>query len=120
MFTSGTFFTRNHRSRYRGDSARGGITMARGGVTRRLALAWSSAFSAFVALLPARAVADTIRRRLPWAAGATDRPDHIDNRPGYLFFEPAEAAFIEAAVARLIPSDSTGPGAIEAGIPRFI
>jgi gluconate 2-dehydrogenase gamma chain len=33
---------------------------------------------------------------------------------------PPKAAFIEAAVARLIPSDSTGPGAVEAAVPRFI
>lgn len=38
----------------------------------------------------------------------------------YVFFNPAEAAFIEAAVARLIPKDETGPGAIEAGVPNYI
>lgn len=36
------------------------------------------------------------------------------------FFNPGEWAFIKAAVARLIPSDDTGPGAIEAGVPEFI
>ena len=36
------------------------------------------------------------------------------------FFNAAEWAFISAAVARLIPSDATGPGAIEAGVPEFI
>jgi len=94
--------------------------MSRLGVTRRLALAWGTAFSAFTAMLPSRSLAETIRRRLPFAAGATDRPDRIDERPGYVFFTPAEAAFIEAAVARLIPNDATGPGAVEAGVPRFI
>ncbi len=48
------------------------------------------------------------------AAGAGASPDT------YIFFNPEEAAFIEAAVARLIPSDETGPGAIEAGVPFFI
>jgi gluconate 2-dehydrogenase gamma chain len=38
----------------------------------------------------------------------------------YIFFNPAEATFIEAAVARLIPSDETGPGAVEAGVPNYI
>jgi gluconate 2-dehydrogenase gamma chain len=38
----------------------------------------------------------------------------------YVFFNPAEATFIEAAVARLIPSDETGPGALEAGVPNYI
>jgi gluconate 2-dehydrogenase gamma chain len=38
----------------------------------------------------------------------------------YLFFNPAEAAFIEAALARLIPKDETGPGAMEAAVPEYI
>jgi gluconate 2-dehydrogenase gamma chain len=38
----------------------------------------------------------------------------------YLFFRPDEARFIEAAVARLIPADANGPGAIEAGVPHFL
>ncbi|MDQ6629025.1 MAG: gluconate 2-dehydrogenase subunit 3 family protein, partial [Pseudomonadota bacterium] len=36
------------------------------------------------------------------------------------FFSPAEAAFMDAAVDRLIPSDALGPGAVEAGVPVFI
>lgn len=93
--------------------------MTRGGVTRRVALTWGTTVSTLI--IAARgALAETIRRKLPWAAGAADRPDRVDERPGYIFFSPAEAVFIEAAVARLIPSDSTGPGAMEAGIPRFI
>jgi gluconate 2-dehydrogenase gamma chain len=39
---------------------------------------------------------------------------------GYAFFSGEEAAFIEAAVARLIPNDDLGPGALEAGVPYFI
>ena len=38
----------------------------------------------------------------------------------YTFFTPAESAFIEAAVARLIPADGLGPGALEADVPYFI
>jgi gluconate 2-dehydrogenase gamma chain len=38
----------------------------------------------------------------------------------YMFFRPDEARFIEAAVARLIPADANGPGAIEAGVPHFL
>ena len=90
------------------------------GVSRRLALRLGGAFSALAWLVPRSALAETIRRRLPWAADQSDRPDRIDDRPGYVFLSPAEAAFIEAAVARLIPSDATGPGALEAGVPRFI
>ena len=38
----------------------------------------------------------------------------------YLFFNAAEARFIEAAVERLIPPDEIGPGALEAGVPNYI
>lgn len=37
-----------------------------------------------------------------------------------VYFHAEEWVFIQAAVARLIPSDDTGPGAIEAGVPEFI
>jgi gluconate 2-dehydrogenase gamma chain len=74
--------------------------------------------------------ADPSRRRfLQFAGGAgvatalLPSPAHgqaQEEKSAYLFFNPAEAAFIEAAVARLIPSDDTGPGAIEAGVPSYI
>jgi gluconate 2-dehydrogenase gamma chain len=38
----------------------------------------------------------------------------------YLFLNAEEAAFIEAAVARLIPADDRWPGALEAGVPNYI
>jgi len=38
----------------------------------------------------------------------------------YIFLNPAEAAFIENAVARLIPADTDWPGAFEAGVPNYI
>jgi gluconate 2-dehydrogenase gamma chain len=38
----------------------------------------------------------------------------------YLFFNTQEAAFIEAAVARLIPKDEQWGGALEAGVPNYI
>ena len=38
----------------------------------------------------------------------------------YMFLQREEAAFIEAAVARLIPADELGAGALEAGVPSFI
>jgi len=38
----------------------------------------------------------------------------------YGWLTPTEAAFIEAAVARLIPADELGPGAKEAGVSFFI
>lgn len=39
---------------------------------------------------------------------------------GYRFFTAPEAAFIEAAVDRLIPPDEIGPGAVQAGVPTYI
>lgn len=36
------------------------------------------------------------------------------------FFTTDEWAFVNAASARLIPSDSLGPGAVEAGVPEYI
>jgi gluconate 2-dehydrogenase gamma chain len=38
----------------------------------------------------------------------------------YLFFNSQEAAFIEAAVARLIPKDDQWGGALEAGVPHYM
>lgn len=38
----------------------------------------------------------------------------------YTFFNPDDAAFIEAAVERLIPADRHGPGALQTGVPIFI
>jgi gluconate 2-dehydrogenase gamma chain len=38
----------------------------------------------------------------------------------YSFFNADEAAFIEGAVARLIPADEIGPGALEADVPAYI
>jgi gluconate 2-dehydrogenase gamma chain len=41
-------------------------------------------------------------------------------RGAYSFLTIPEARFIESAVARIIPSDTLGPGALEAGVPYFI
>jgi len=38
----------------------------------------------------------------------------------YVFFSTEEAAFIEAAVSRLIPADEQWPGALEAAVPNYI
>lgn len=38
----------------------------------------------------------------------------------YTYFNSTEAAFMESAVARLIPSDELGPGGLEAGCAYFI
>ena len=38
----------------------------------------------------------------------------------YVFFSAEEAAFIEAAVSRLIPADEPWPGALEAAVPNYM
>lgn len=45
-----------------------------------------------------------------------------DSQQGYkpAFFTECEWAFVLAVCDRLIPSDSTGPGAIELGVPEFV
>ena len=49
---------------------------------------------------------------------ASDTAKQADYQP--TFFTPEEWAFVQAAVARLIPADDRGPGALEAGVPEFI
>ena len=66
-------------------------------------------------VIPASALA----RDYPWRPNSADAPTPTSGA-NYQFFRPEEAAFIEAAVARLIPSDETGPGAHEAGVAFFI
>ncbi|MBV8400581.1 MAG: gluconate 2-dehydrogenase subunit 3 family protein [Acetobacteraceae bacterium] len=59
---------------------------------------------------------------LGWVAREGPTPaDAAEPAPTiYLFFNPEEAAFVEAAVARLIPRDEQWGGALEAGVPNFI
>jgi gluconate 2-dehydrogenase gamma chain len=59
------------------------------------------------------------RGAVPWQEGAADSPRE-PSPEGYLFLTAVEQAFITAAVARLIPNDPTGPGAVEAGVPFFL
>jgi gluconate 2-dehydrogenase gamma chain len=47
-------------------------------------------------------------------------PRSAAQAPVYMFFTQPEAAFVEAAVAQLIPADELGPGAKEAGVATFI
>lgn len=58
----------------------------------------------------------------PPAAPAMDMPAASSTATAYtyVFFNPVEIAFIEAAVARLIPKDDLGPGALEAGVSYYI
>jgi gluconate 2-dehydrogenase gamma chain len=49
---------------------------------------------------------------------STERADSSAYSPTY--FNAAEWAFINAAVARLIPDEGAGPGGVQAGVPEFI
>jgi len=53
-------------------------------------------------------------------SGAAGAPAGLAGADTYVFFNPDEAAFVEAAVERLIPSGEDGPGALDAGVAYFI
>jgi len=59
-------------------------------------------------------------RDLPFVEGQENAPAAVDTGAAWTWFTDAEAAFVSAAVARLIPADELGPGALEAGVPTFI
>lgn len=61
----------------------------------------------------------TIRGSVPWQQGTADAPPGVSGSE-YVFFTPAEVAFIDAAVGRLIPNDPVGPGGVEAGVTFFL
>lgn len=65
------------------------------------------------------AVAREYSGSVPWQPRDADAPQAAQGT-AYVFFTPEEARFVEAAVARLIPNDELGGGAVEAGVPFFI
>ncbi|MGH6982153.1 MAG: gluconate 2-dehydrogenase subunit 3 family protein [Stellaceae bacterium] len=87
------------------------------GPTRR-ALLTSTALAAVAAALPV-ARAETISGKEPWAPHEADRPEPIHSSD-YVFFTPAEVAFVAAATERILPKDDLGPGARELNVPLFI
>ncbi len=54
---------------------------------------------------------------MPWEGNTAASPPSPPGGDQFTFFTEAEAAFIEAAVQRMIPKDELGPGALEAGVP---
>ena len=90
-------------------------------VSRRTVIKATGAISA--AMLPTGAAIGTTDAKEPEAA----RPIATKSicaaaapSATYVFFNSEEAAFIEAAVARLIPADEEWPGALEACAPNYI
>jgi gluconate 2-dehydrogenase gamma chain len=90
-------------------------------VSRRAFFKATGAIGAVI--LPAGAVLETANAKPPAAAipGATSSIcAGVPPSTTYVFFNSEEAAFIEAAVARLIPADEEWPGALEACVPNYI
>jgi len=75
--------------------------------------------AASLAAIAEPAQVKTYRGAMPGASLPAANPEPISGT-GYLFLRCEEAAFVEAAVARLIPADALGPGALEAGCALFI
>jgi gluconate 2-dehydrogenase gamma chain len=55
----------------------------------------------------------------PATAGATT-PGADGSLSGWTFFNPDEVTFVKAALDVIIPSDPTGPGAVEAGCATYM
>jgi gluconate 2-dehydrogenase gamma chain len=100
-------------------------------VSRRTVLTATAAIGATV--LPAGLPSGSPDAGVPiCSAEAAERPTATPARPSdasarhqaprttYVFFNSEEAAFIEAAVARLIPADEEWGGALEGCVPNYI
>ena len=86
-------------------------------LSRRRLLTAGAAISA----VPVAAAAAALGGRdAPFTEGRANAPVAVDGSTGWTWLTEAEAAFVTAAVARLIPADDLGPGAVEAGVPVFI
>jgi len=72
-----------------------------------------------VALVPVATDAATRPRATPRGPATASAESRDDHRP-FLFFNAPEAAFISAAIDRLIPPDALGPSATEADVHRYI
>ncbi len=88
-------------------------------LNRRHLLSTGAAAGAAVALPSQRSEGHVISGEVPWAPGDANTPEFLQG-DGYQFLTEAEVAFLNAAVARLIPADDLGPGAKEAGATFFI
>jgi gluconate 2-dehydrogenase gamma chain len=90
-------------------------------VTRRALFKATGAIGA--AMLPAGAAIETAQAKAPPAptqAAMASLCAAAAEKPTYVFFNSEEAAFIEAAIARLIPADEEWPGAFAACVPKYI
>jgi gluconate 2-dehydrogenase gamma chain len=84
---------------------------------RRQFLSGSAALvAASAAGIASPASGDSFGGELPWQPGKATAPQV----PARGFLSADERAFVEAAVARLIPADELGGGGLEAGCAEFI
>jgi len=88
-------------------------------LSRRRLLTAGAVFGA-VPVATAAAAAALGGADVPFQEGRANAPSPVDAGNTWAWFSDAEAAFVNAAVARLIPADDLGPGAVEAGVPVFI
>ncbi len=88
-------------------------------VSRREAL--KIAATGILATLPLASVAEKAEAAVSKGKAAVHNASKTTApKTKYIFLNKYEAAFIEAAVARLIPADEKWGGAIEAGVPNYI
>jgi gluconate 2-dehydrogenase gamma chain len=90
------------------------ITFSRRDLLKRVGIAGAAAAAAPPAALLASAAAPSLETPPVAPQPVLQQADALEN------FTAAEAATIEAMVARLIPSDENGPGAAEARAARYI
>ena len=93
--------------------------MASSGPSRRELLSASALAGSTVILDSLSAGAKTISGQVPWSPGEANNPLPITAGPNQ-FFNSQEAAWVDAAVSRLIPADELGPGAKEVGVTVFL
>jgi gluconate 2-dehydrogenase gamma chain len=91
----------------------------RGLLTAGAALS-AAGVAADAAQLQANASHDLTGKGMPFKPNSGTFPEAVDVSRGYVFLTEAEAAFIEAAAARIIPHDELGAGAVEANVPQFL
>lgn len=103
-----------------GDHAPGGPAPT---LTRRRLLGVGAVLPIVAA--PNHSPATAIEGEMPWQEGRADAPTQAraaadTSERTWHYFTHAEAAFVQAAMARLIPQDALGPGALEAGAAVFL
>ena len=86
-------------------------------VSRRRLLTAGAAITAVPVAAAAAALGGSV---IAFKEGQANAPATVDRGASFTWLTDVEAAFITAAVARLIPADELGPGAVEAGVPTFI